>query len=263
MPPLFLFSLLKADKNDKEADRINVKAFEKTAQAEERKIKQENETRNSLEKLANRKKGILLTSMNDFIATYEKIKKIEFQESDGIQELSYWTGLLPELLQDIRSMSTVAGMTMTNSQTIAAFIIGGIPGIIKKESEINLSVASMRRQQANIIESQIETICTALEAIRTRADKTAELLAKLNLLFRKTIDTTAQTIQEKGGNKTLYTRQDKEQIMTCINFATAIKAIIDTKLIDENGEIAIQSTEAIQTGEAYLNRMHHVIGGYK
>jgi ribosomal protein L9 len=250
----FIYNMLQADKNNANADKMNVKAFEKLAAAEEKKNQQERETRMSLEKLANRKRAILLTSMKDFIQTYEKIMKIDFQEGDGLKELS-WTSLPLDLLQEMRSMASVAGMQMTDSQAIATFIVGGISGFIKKESEFNVTAASMRRKQANVVESQVETICIALDAIKQRADTIAQLLAKLNFLFRKSIEITEKKIAERGNNRNQYSKQDKEYMMTCINFATTLKKILDTKLLDEDGEITVQSIEAIRIGEEYLNRM--------
>jgi len=253
-----VMDILKAEKNDKQADKINVKAFEKMATAEEQKNEQDKLTRKSLEKLANRKKGILITSMSDFIKTYEKIMKIDFKESDGIKELN-WTSMFPELIHELRSITSTAGMTMTDRQAIATFVIGGVTGYIKKESELNLTAASIRKKQANVIESQFETICVALDAIKQRADRISELLAKLNLLFRKSIETTEKIIESRGNNRANYIREDKEYIMTCINFATTIKKIIDTKLIDDSGEITQQSIEAIKIGEEYLSKINSEI----
>ncbi|MFC7371376.1 hypothetical protein ACFQPF_06790 [Fictibacillus iocasae] len=248
-----IFSLIKAEKNDRQADKINVKAFEKVATAEERKNQVEKDSRMSLEKLTNRKKGILVTSMKDFVVTYEKIMKIDLIESKELHSI----GLLPNLIQDIRSMATIAIMKKKTPPANVISILG--PIIEFTNSDLNLSAATLRRKQANVVDSQVETICIALEAIQKRADKISELLAKLNLLFRKSIETVKKIIISKGNNRSFYTREDKEQIMTCVNFATTIKTIIDTPLIDESGEMTLQSIKAIETGEEYLVKINNLL----
>ena len=47
-------------------------------------------TEKSLIRLANRKKGILSTSIKNFIDLYSQIMKINFKEGEGIKELSYF-----------------------------------------------------------------------------------------------------------------------------------------------------------------------------
>ena len=44
-----------------------------------------------------------------------------------------------------------------------------------------------------------------------------------------------------------------------MNFADAVKKILDTPLFDENGELTIQSKEAIASGEEFLNRINSII----
>lgn len=255
----FVLNMMSADKNNAKADRINIKAFEKIAVAEEQKKKQEYETKMAILKLANRKRGILSTSMNDFVRVYEKIIAINFQESDGIKELENLT-LSPISLQEMKSMIDVAGIQMTTGEVVATYLIkGGISGIIAKDSEVNVSVASMRKRQADVVASQLENVCIALEDIKQRANMISQLIAKLNILLRKSIETTETIICEKGKNRNNYSKHDKEYIITCMNLASAIKKVIDTKLLDENGEIAEQSIEAIRIGEDYLQKIGQAV----
>jgi hypothetical protein len=249
----FIRNMLEADKKNAQADRTNAKAFEKVAQAEAMVRQSQYDTRMSLEKLANRKRGIWQTSLVDFLRLYEQLIQIEFEEGEGIREL-HALALPFAVVEEIRSMTAVAGTSMTPGQTIAVFLVGGISGLIRKEAEQNLTAASMRWRQANVIESQAETITVALDAIRLRADRISDLLTKLNILFRKSMEETATIIAERGLRRENYTVADRERLMTCINLAATLKTILDTKLLDENGEITAQSLEAIRVGTDYLDR---------
>lgn len=255
----FIYNMVQADKKNAQADRINIRAFEQMAQAQAKMDKQETETSMSLEKLANRKRGILVTSITEFIRIYEQIMSIHFQQGEGVQELS-WAVLTPAQLGEIKTMVSVPGIRMTDGQAIAAVVFkGGISGYIHKEAEINVSVASMRRRHAAVVESQAETIAAALDAIKLRADRISDVLAKLNILFRKSMETTESIIGEKGSVRAGYTDDDKEKIMTCMNLAQAVKSLLDTPLLDAAGELTKQSIEAIQTGENYMHKLQHAM----
>ena len=54
-------------------------------------------------------------------------------------------------------------------------------------------------------------------------------------------------------------KTDKESIMICMDFAKGIKDILDTPLLDKNGEIAKQSIKAVETGDKYLKKIRQVI----
>lgn len=250
-----------SDRNNAKSDSINIKALNRMEESQMLMREQQNKTEMSLEKLANRKKGILITSIKEFIEIYEKIKKIDFKDIGGVDELSLST-IASGLLTEMRNMSTGAGVSMSTGQLISTFIIkGGISGIMAKESEMNITSAQIRRKQAAVVTSQSETVKVTMDAIYQRAERMSQLLAKLNILFRKSIETTKTIIDEKGKNYINYSKKDKEYIMTCMNFATSIKKIIDTPLLDEDGKILKMSIEAIDTGEKYLDKINNVING--
>jgi hypothetical protein len=46
--------------------------------------------------------------------------------------------------------------------------------------------------------------------------------------------------------------------MTCINIAGAIKTVIDTPLLDKDGNIAKESQEALEIGNQYLKAISNV-----
>lgn len=276
----FIFNMIKADKNNERADNINIKALNKMEDAQRERREQEKKTMMALEKLANRKKGILSTSIKDFIDTYEKIMTVNFNGGKGIKELSF-SKLTPVVLGEMKSMVSTAGLTMTTAQTVSTFLIGnvigsaidiaigglvlggvisGVSNVIAKEAELNVSAAQMRKKQATVVASQAETVSVALNAIFQRAERISELLAKLNIIFRKSIEVVTIIIDEKGIIASNYSDFDIDCITTCINIASAIKSILETPLINENGEITAKSMEAIEIGEEYLQKINREIG---
>lgn len=264
---MFILDMIKADKYNAEADKINIKALNKLGNAEREQKEQQERTMLSLEKLANRKRGIISTSIKDFISVYGKILKINFDESDGIKELETSKFSLA-VIDEMKSMVTVAGFSLTSSQTVSTFIVGvmkfgglvgGVSNIIAKEAELNAVAAKLRRKQADVASSQAETIIVALDAVYQRAERMSKLLAQLNALFRKSIETTSLIIDKNGKDRNGYSNEEKGYIANCLNFADAVKKILDVPLIDETGDLTIKSIEAIETGEKYLQSINKII----
>lgn len=257
----FVKNMIDADSNNERAKEINAKAFNRIGEAARNLNEQEEKTRKALVKLANRKRGIITSSMENFLGVYEKIIKISFEENG--RELDFnCKALTAESLKEIKHMTAVAGISMSPNEIIGTMLfrgyglMGGISGVIARETEFNVNVASMRKKQANVIASQSETTQVILESIYETAERFSQLLAKLNLIFMKSIQYTTEIIEKNGASRKNYTMDDKAALMSCINFADAIKKVLDAPLFDENGEISQQSIVAIQTGEGYLNKIN-------
>lgn len=264
---MFILDMIRADKYNAQADKTNIKALNKLGDAQREQQKEEEKTRLALEKLANRKKGIMQTSINNFIQLYEKIMLIEFKESDEIDKIRA-NSFSPAVIDEMRSMVTVSGFILNSSQTVSTFLIGflkfggltgGVSNVIAKEAELYADAARMRKKAIDVSVSQSETIKVVLDGIFQRAERMSMLLAKFNILFRKSIEVTSEIIEHNGKNGANYNRQDRDCIKNCLNFADAIKKVLATPLMDENGAITEQSMKAIETGEKYLSQIQEII----
>ena len=201
---MFILDMIRADKYNSRADSINIKAFNKLAKTQELQREKQIKTSQSIIKLANRKKGIISTSINDFINLYERIMKVNFTETDGIREV-YKLNNSVEVIDEMKLMISTAAQVLTEKDAVNTFLVGffkfgglvgGVSNIISKEAELNECAARMRKKQISVIESQIETINTSLEVIYERAERISVILAKINILFRKSIEVTSITNTE-------------------------------------------------------------------
>ncbi len=254
-------NIMKADKNNEEAARITMRAFKKMEESNTKLIQANEELNESITKLANRKMGVLKTSMTKFLNLYETIMKIDFQESEGLLELKN-KSFGHEEQKHLNEMITTSTNGITGKQELVAFCFGGIPGIFKRESEENVNAAKVWSKQVRLINSQKETICVELEAIQQRVEKTASILAKMNLLFTKVLKETESIISKNGSNRQNYSTQEKDFLMVCINFAVAIKNILDVKILDSSGDITDASRQVIEAGENYIQKVNeYLIGG--
>lgn len=242
---------------DEQAQKKYAKAFEKRVEAEQLIYEKQCKADSSLTKVANRKRAILSTSMADFIEVYDRIIKINFKPGNGILELSK-NIFVPVKISQIRNMTTTALSPMTDKEIAISYLLKGIGGAMVDDSKRTLAMANSQMKTSNVVYSQAETLAVALDAIVERSNKIATLLAKMDLLFSRSIKTSIDIIRKNGTYRNNYNLDERKTLMTCINFADAIKKVIDTPLLDENGEIAQESLIALQTGNDYLEKLRKV-----
>lgn len=103
-------------------------------------------TEDSLIKLGNSKKNVLEHSMKEFLASYEKIKNINFKETTGIEELSKLS-ITPEQVLEIKKMSDLYSNAIQSGvagaatgATLALAASGALPFIA---SDLALAGASL------------------------------------------------------------------------------------------------------------------------
>jgi hypothetical protein len=252
-----IYDVNKTIKIDEQTQKKYTKAYERRIAAERLKHEKHIQVDNSLRRVANRKKAILSTSMPDFLDIYEKIMKINFVPGDGILELDK-NIMAPAEISQIRGMTVTAISPMTDKELVISYLLKGLGGAMVDDSKRNLAMASSQMKVSNVIYSQAETYAVASDAIIERSNRIATLLARMDLLFFKSIQTSNEVIIKNGFSRKKYTSDDRKVLMTCINLADAIKKILDAPLIDENGKITQESFEALQVGNEYLQELEAV-----
>lgn len=255
-----IYDMYQSDKLDAQASATSLKAMNRSEEAKARLHRKIEDTKVSMLRLGNRKKGILTSTMETFLTVYQQLKKINFTKTDGITELS---DLPAAMIQEVRSQISFVGNPMSDGETVATVVVnsfffgglGGISAAIKKDAERNLGMARATAKQAKAMETQANTLTLAYDAIIERSNRVTDVLTKLNLLLVKSLAHTKLIIEKNGTDKHKYSVVEREGLATCINLAVAVKKIIDTPLLDEGGEITVQSFNAIQVGEQYLQEI--------
>ncbi|HCO29791.1 MAG TPA: hypothetical protein DIT54_10505 [Lachnospiraceae bacterium] len=264
-----------------ESNRLDERASEKTLKALNTKIDAEFEAKQAkiradeaIKKLAQRKRAILSTSMKNFLEVFQTIKRINFVEGDGIKELDFFS---PSIIEETKLAVDTSLKTTSNTEAIAtlalmgatagtAIIIGANPLIatavlshsIKKDSEANYAQARAFMKMADVATSQAETMVVVCDGVIKRANSIAQVLSKLNLLFLKSIKNISEIIEKNGEDKRAYSPKEREELATCVNIASTIKKILDTPLLDQKGKIAMESLEAVQTGENFIRELNSI-----
>ena len=128
-------------KNDMDlAKSVNQEAQSIAKKAEESIKRTKEYTAKTIEFLGRRKIDILSGSVNDFVTVFEQIKNIDFQESEGLDELKNFNPQSPGFIQ-LKKVSmeaseiTVNGLAALGSGALLAFgtynvVMGGLGGLL-------------------------------------------------------------------------------------------------------------------------------------
>jgi hypothetical protein len=254
--------LYESDKLDESANNKSLKAMNRMEEAKAAQRLKQEDAKQSMLRLGNRKKGILNSSMKQFLDLYSQLKKINFIETDGVREL---LDLPAGFTEEVSGQIIYASQPMTQSETVSTFLVngvffgffGGVSSVMKKDSERNLQMAGVRAKQARAIEMQAQTVSLAYDAIIERSNLITDVLTKLNVFFIKSLNHTQSIIEKNGLDKQQYSGEERQALAVCVNLAVAIKKIIDTPLLDEDGQIMEQSKAAIEMGHQCLQMVNY------
>ncbi|WP_414698312.1 hypothetical protein [Peptacetobacter sp. AB845] len=247
----------KSSRIDRQTRKKLSKAYDKEFNAKNMIEEKQKQVDNALLRVANRKRGILSTSIKEFLEIYDKIIKINFIESDEIKKLNQ-SSLALQNISELKCSVSNAALPLSDKEIILKFALTGVGGLMIADSKRNLSIANSQMKISRVIEEQAQSISVILDYITDISGKIASLLSKLNILFNKSIKESKILINEKGINRKNYNKEDRDILMTCINIADAIKKIIDAPIIDENGEIKEETLKIISIGNEYLEKINNL-----
>jgi hypothetical protein len=111
---------------------------------------------------------------------------------------------------------------------------------------------------AKAFKAQAKNIGVALKAIFTRAGQLTELLQKLDSYFVEYISKMAGTINHKGTDWEKYNLAEQQDIYKCVQLAQTIKAVLDTSLLKQNGELEEATAQVLENGNKYLQMIGQV-----
>lgn len=142
------------------------------------------------------------------------------------------------------------GAAMTPLAAIAApvLLFTGISASIKAEE--NLEKANTMYSQANAASEKMKVSETLCEAITEKAEMFYNLLINLNEMFTECSNIFAGIVKKKEGRifkrmltSTSFSKNDLKLIAVTRALAGAVKALIDTPILSDNGNISSESNK--------------------
>lgn len=124
----------------------------------------------------------------------------------------------------------------------ALMVMGFVAGSAAKK---NLDAAYTNKAEAMQIAEKLDAGSLQCEAIRRRTYMLYNLLARLDSYFLPLVYDMEDIVTSEGENYREYTPESKKKISSCVSIALSIKALLDTPLLSEDGELTKESEEKI------------------
>ena len=137
-------------------------------------------------------------------------------------------------------MAVLGGIVAGPALAIAGFVMGN-------KAEENLNNAYSNLAKAKEIAEELNVLSAASEAIAKRTRLFSVQLDKLRKLFRPQIDAMVGIVNDEGTDYSRFSPSSQSCIAAVVATAQAVKAILDTPILDKSGALTAES-EAILSG---------------
>lgn len=136
-------------------------------------------------------------------------------------------------------MVVLGGIIAAPALAIMGFIIDAKACKEKDEAYTNLAIAKKNA-------AELRSAASLCNAISTRCQMFYNVLVKLNNLFVPTIKKMSETINNKGVDYSTFNIEQQNNVVASMSLAGAIKAILDTPILNENGELTLDSESILK-----------------
>lgn len=268
---MIIHSIIKEEKNKKKMYDIRMEYHKELSNASVEKKELETELNDCIQKLASRKKAIINYSLLPFVDLLGQIKKIDFNESDGIKELDSFdiSSIRTDAVTYVSKIDamTVATKSFTSTDCLCLILgvasLGGIPGLAMgtiaaactssaKDSERRLKNAELESERAGVIVERVNIEKLKINNSLSYVKRYTEVLTQLNQLFFKSQKSAREVIDKCGTTKTNYSVDDRKCLATWINIAKAIKDLLDEPILDQNGNINVALDVTLNKSEKMI-----------
>lgn len=140
----------------------------------------------------------------------------------------------------------VAGGTAVLGVMIAGPALAILGGILGAKAEESLNYAKSNQEEAKKFRADAETILSKLQGIAKVAMLAAKTLSDLKPLSRRASAEIEKIIAEKGTDFSQFSDAEKASVFKAVKFAQLLKALIDTAIIDKEGNILADTEANIQ-----------------
>lgn len=133
----------------------------------------------------------------------------------------------------------LGGLIAAPALAVMGFVMGAKASKNKDDAYSNLAEAKKYQEEMKAA----RVLCNG---IRMRATMFERLLLKLDVVFEPMVVRMEQIIRLRGSDVKLYTEDEKKEIAMCLSVAGAVKAILDTSILTENGNLTPESEQLIE-----------------
>ena len=284
----YIHDMMKSDKLEQQAVDKTIRSLDKLSKAQAERNAAKERMNQEVIRFGNRKRGILFSSMQQFVDLYKRIIKINFSKKEeaaifknfSVIEQSEMELNVKMVQKDIKTpgptKNVVAGCLVggvgglsgilnlsLGASNIAAMgagaFVGAVSSSIVDDSKRKLEMANIEAKRARMLAIQNNSIELAYDAITQRVTRMTDVLTKLNVMFVKSIHNTEKIIDKNGVDKRNYSKADREQLATCIDLVVTIKKFIDAPIVDEEGKVTKKSEKVLMLGNTCINQVNETL----
>lgn len=256
----------KAKKTNEEAEAIIANAEILYDEEKEELEISTNKAKKAMTSLGQSKQKVLKTSMVRFLRGWERIKDIQFTESNAITEIKNFTISTADVVQinslvNINTSSFKAGASAAAAGGFVAIAAGSVAvpvvavftaapallfsGLSKcKKAQENYENALVTKYQVEEAVEKMKTSQTLYKAITKRSEMFESLLLELDLLFSRCAYALDKLTRKKNRQikkmktENVFTEEELKLLAVTRSLAGAIKAILDTPILTEKGSLS-------------------------
>lgn len=140
----------------------------------------------------------------------------------------------------------MAGGTMVLGGLVAGPALAVMGFVVGAKASANKDAAYSNLAKAQEYAEEVKTIQVLCKAIRMRANLFERLLIKLDSIFTPLMDSLAYVIQTSGTDFSMYSAEEKAVVAANLSLVKAIKAVLDTPILAEDGTLTEESKEIVE-----------------
>lgn len=118
--------------------------------------------------------------------------------------------------------------------------------IVGSKGEEALNTARGNMEQARTIAKEALLMGTKLEAIQRVADLANTTFSKISAHLRRAVAELEGVIEGHGTNYAAYPADAREVVLRAVKFAQLLKAMIDTPILDQDGNLVLATEKRVQ-----------------
>ena len=135
-------------------------------------------------------------------------------------------------------MLVLGGLVTGPALAVTGTVVGAKASVNRDKAYSNLSKARAFKEEMDVAAD----LCIG---IRDRAIMFDQFLESLNSIFTKLIDEMTQTIKIRGSDYAKFSEEEKKIVAETLAMAGAVKSILDTPILDSDGNLTIESEKII------------------
>lgn len=147
----------------------------------------------------------------------------------------------------------MAGGTMVLGGLVAGPALAVLGFVVGAKASENLDNAQANYAQAKSFEEEINMAIDLSNGIRRRSEMFNRFLIRLQTVLDPMIYEMAQIIEIRGTDFRNFSKEEADLVASAMSITGAIKAILDTAILDEAGNLTVESGNIIATVQSKLS----------